>query len=45
VAQFRRPLLIEDRRDPGAIQPKLAENPYQSFVSTPLIVNSNLLAQ
>jgi PAS domain S-box-containing protein len=43
VAQFRRPLLIEDRRDPGAIQPKLAENPYQSFVSTPLIVNSNFV--
>jgi PAS domain S-box-containing protein len=43
VAQFRRPLLIEDRRDPGAIQPKLAANPYQSFVSAPLVVGANFV--
>ncbi|MFN8372575.1 MAG: GAF domain-containing protein, partial [Anaerolineae bacterium] len=35
--------LIEDRRDPSSIQPKLAANPYQSFVAVPLVVNANFV--
>ncbi|NWF70527.1 MAG: GAF domain-containing protein [Chloroflexi bacterium] len=43
VAKHRRPLLVEDRRDPSAVQPKLAGNPYQSFVAVPLIVGTRFL--
>jgi len=43
MAHHRKPVLMNDRRDPTAIQPKLVDNPYQSFVAVPLSLGDRFL--
>ncbi|MFW5709564.1 MAG: GAF domain-containing protein, partial [Chloroflexota bacterium] len=42
IAQYRKPVLISMDED-GGITPKLADNPYQSFVGVPIVLGERLI--
>lgn len=43
VAKNRQSVLVEDRDDPAAVQPKLQDTDFESFVAVPLLLGENLL--
>lgn len=43
IARHRKPVLVNDRRDPAAVQPKLEETAYQSFLGVPLMLGDRFI--
>ena len=43
IADNRKPVIVADRKDPLAIQPKLQDTHYQSFVAVPLTLGERFL--
>jgi len=43
IAQNRKPVLVEDRENPSAIQPKLDATDFESFVAIPLILGEQFI--
>ncbi|MBE0690679.1 MAG: GAF domain-containing protein, partial [Anaerolineae bacterium] len=43
IAKHRKPVLITDTTDPQALRPRLADQPFHSFVGVPLLVGDKLI--